>query len=145
MTTAGDLWLKALHIIFVVTWFAGLFYLPRLFVYHSSADDTVSQERFKVMEAKLYRIIMRPSMALATASGLWLLVLGWESFSGSVWLWIKLAAVVGLLGYHHHCARLVKAFAANETPHSEKFYRWFNELPALALILVVIMVVVKPF
>jgi putative membrane protein len=141
----GYLWLKALHIIFVVTWFAGLFYLPRLFVYHSSAEDAASSERFKVMEGKLYRIIMRPSMLLATALGLWLLVLGWAGFADSVWLWIKLAAVVGLLGYHHYCARLIKAFAADENPHSEKFYRWFNELPALVLILVVIMVVVKPF
>ena len=145
MLTGGYLWLKALHIIFVVTWFAGLFYLPRLFVYHSSTDDAASNERFKLMEAKLYRIIMRPSMLLATALGLWLLVLGWESFAGSLWLWIKLTAVIGLLGYHHYCARLVKAFAADENPHSEKFYRWFNELPALVLILVVVMVVVKPF
>lgn len=145
MTATGYLWLKALHIIFVVTWFAALFYLPRLFVYHSSAEDAVSRERFTVMEGKLYRIIMRPSMLLATGLGLWLLALAWSSFAGSIWLWIKLAAVVGLLGYHHHCARLVKAFAANENPHSEKFYRLFNELPALVLIVVVIMVVVKPF
>ncbi|MDH3640558.1 MAG: CopD family protein, partial [Gammaproteobacteria bacterium] len=77
--------------------------------------------------------------------GLWLLFLGWESFYRAGWLWIKLAAVVGLLGYHLYCARLIKAFAADENPHSETFYRWFNELPALVLFLVVIMVVVKPF
>ncbi|MFP6836170.1 MAG: protoporphyrinogen oxidase HemJ [Pseudomonadales bacterium] len=140
-----DLWLKALHVIFVVTWFAGLFYLPRLFVYHASADDSVSRERFVVMEGKLYRIIMRPSMVLATGLGLWLLVLGWESFSGALWLWIKLAAVTGLLGYHYYCSRLIKAFSADNNPHSERFYRWFNELPVLILVLVVIMVVVKPF
>ena len=145
MTSAVDLWLKALHIIFVVTWFAALFYLPRLFVYHSSAEDLISRERFKVMERKLYRVIMRPSMLLATGFGLWLLILGWESFARSFWLWIKLTAVVGLLGYHHYCARLVKAFAADENPHHEAFYRWFNELPALVLFVVVIMVVVKPF
>jgi putative membrane protein len=143
--TTGYLWLKALHIIFVVTWFAALFYLPRLFVYHSSTNDALSLERFKVMEGKLYRVIMRPSMLLATGFGLWLLVLGWQGFASSAWLWVKLAAVVGLLGYHHYCARLIKAFAADASPHSEKFYRWFNELPALVLILVVIMVVVKPF
>ncbi|MDH3644583.1 MAG: CopD family protein, partial [Gammaproteobacteria bacterium] len=114
MTTTADLWLKALHIIFVVTWFAALFYLPRLFVYHSSTDDEAGRERFKIMEAKLYRIIMRPSMVLATGLGLWLLVLGWESFYRAGWLWIKLAAVVGLLGYHLYCARLIKAFAADE-------------------------------
>jgi putative membrane protein len=145
VTSSGYLWLKAFHIIFVVTWFAGLFYLPRIFVYHSSADDAPSRERFKVMEAKLYRIIMRPSMLLATGLGVWLLVLGWDSFAGSLWLWVKLTAVLGLLGYHHYCARLIRAFAADENPHSEKFYRWFNELPALVLILAVIMVVVKPF
>ena len=143
--TTGYLWLKAFHIIFVVTWFAALFYLPRLFVYHSSTDDEAGRERFKIMEAKLYRIIMRPSMVLATGLGLWLLVLGWESFSRAGWLWVKLAAIVGLLGYHLYCARLIKAFAADENPHSETFYRWFNELPALVLILVVIMAVVKPF
>jgi len=143
--TTGYLWLKALHIIFVVTWFAALFYLPRLFVYHAGAGDTVGRERFKIMERKLYRIIMRPSMLLATGLGLWLLILGWQSFAHSGWLWIKLAAVIGLLGYHHYCARLIRAFAADRNPHTEKFYRWFNELPALVLVLVVIMVVVKPF
>jgi putative membrane protein len=143
--TAGYLWLKALHIIFVVTWFAALFYLPRLFVYHSSSTDAISRDRFKVMEGKLYRVIMRPSMLLATGFGLWLLFLGWNGFAGSGWLWVKLTAVVALLGYHHYCARLVRAFAADANPHSETFYRWFNELPALVLILVVIMVVVKPF
>lgn len=145
MLTTGYLWLKALHIIFVVTWFAALFYLPRLFVYHCGATDSVSLERFKIMERKLYRIIMRPSMLLAIGFGLWLLILGWESFATSAWLWIKLATVAGLLGYHHYCARLIQAFAADANPHHEKFYRWFNELPALALVLVVIMVVVKPF
>lgn len=141
----GYLWLKALHIIFVVTWFAGLFYLPRLFVYHSVADDAVSRERFKVMERKLYRIIMQPSMILATAFGLGLLVLAWQSIAASVWLWVKLATVVGLLGYHHYCARLIRAFAEDASPHTEGFYRWFNELPSLVLIVAVIMVVVKPF
>jgi putative membrane protein len=139
------LWLKAFHIVFVVTWFAGLFYLPRLFVYHSSAEDAASRERFKIMERKLYRIIMRPSMVLATGLGLWLLAIAWDVFAASLWVWIKLAAVIGLLGYHLYCARLIKAFAADQNPHSEKFYRWFNELPALVLIVVVILVVVKPF
>ena len=143
--STGYLWIKALHIIGVVCWFAGLFYLPRLFVYHSSATDTPSQERFKVMEGKLYRVIMRPSMIISLVFGLWLLALVWNTYSSSIWLWIKLAAVVLLLGYHHYCARLIKAFAADRNPHSEKFYRAFNEFPALLLVLIVIMVVVKPF
>ena len=141
----GYLWVKAIHIIGVVTWFAAMFYLPRLFVYHTTTEDEAGKARFRVMEGKLYRIIMRPSMLITVVFGLWLLALGWEAFAGSVWLWVKLAGVVVLLGYHHYCARLVRAFAADENPHSERFYRIFNELPALLLILIVILVVVKPF
>jgi putative membrane protein len=129
----------------VVTWFAALFYLPRLFVYHTTTTDAEGKARFCTMEAKLYRIIMRPSMLITLVFGTWILVLGWESFSSSAWLWIKLFVVVLLLGYHHYCARLIRAFAANANPHSEKFYRVFNELPAIALILIVVLVVVKPF
>jgi len=143
--TTGYLWIKAFHIIGVVCWFAALFYLPRLFVYHSSATDTPSRERFKIMEAKLYRIIMRPSMIASLVFGLWMLALGWTGFATSGWLWVKLAAVALLLGYHHYCARLVKAFAEDRDPHSERFYRMFNEVPAVLLILIVILVVVKPF
>ena len=144
MTTAY-LWLKALHIIGVVTWFAAMFYLPRLFVYHSSTEDQVGRDRFKVMEDKLYRVIMRPSMIITLVFGFWILALAWEAFANSGWIWVKLFAVVGLLGYHHYCARLVKAFARDDSPHSERFYRVFNEIPALFLIVIVILVVVKPF
>lgn len=143
--STGYLWLKAFHIIGVVCWFAAMFYLPRLFVYHSSTTDDAGRERFKVMEDKLYRIIMRPSMIVTVVFGIWILLLAWDAFAASVWLWIKLAGVVLLLGYHHYCARLVKAFAADASPHSERFYRIFNELPVLLLILIVILVVVKPF
>ena len=143
--TTGYLWLKALHIIFVVTWFAGLFYLPRLFVYHASSADEVGSERFKVMERKLYRAIMQPSMMLALGFGIWLLYLGWSSFASSLWIWIKVVLVIVLLGYHLYCGRLMRSFAADTNRHSEKFLRWFNELPALILITVVILVVVKPF
>lgn len=143
--STGYLWLKAFHIIGVVCWFAAMFYLPRLFVYHSMTEDTAGRERFKLMESKLYRVIMRPSMIITVVFGLWILVLGWEAFSSSIWLWVKLLGVVALLGYHHYCARLIRAFAADETPHSERFYRMFNEVPALLLILIVILVVVKPF
>ena len=139
------LWLKAFHIIFVVTWFAGLFYMPRLFVYHSGATDEVSRERFKIMERKLYRIIMNPSMILTLVFGIWLLVESWQAFSSQVWMWLKIVLVVLLMGYHHYCLRIIKAFAQDQVIHSEKFFRIFNELPSLVLIGAVILVVVKPF
>ncbi len=144
MTTAY-LWLKAFHIFGVVCWFAGLFYLPRLFVYHTMAHDKTSSERFTMMEEKLYRIIMRPAMIIAIVFGLWIMVLAWDAFANSLWLWLKILGVVILLGYHHYCGRLIKAFALEENPHSEKFYRLFNELPAVLLLTMVILVVVKPF
>lgn len=143
--TTGYLWLKALHIIGVVCWFAALFYLPRLFVYHASTEDAPGRERFKVMEDKLYRIIMRPSMLITVVFGLWILALGWSAFYASGWLWLKLAGVVALLGYHHYCARLMRDFATDQNRRSERFYRIFNEVPALLLVLIVILVVVKPF
>jgi putative membrane protein len=139
------LWVKAAHIFGVVCWFAGLFYLPRLFVYHSTTEDEPGRARFRTMEAKLYRIIMRPAMLIAVGFGLWILVLGWSAFSTQLWLWLKIAGVVALLGYHHYCGRLIRAFAADETVHSERFYRLFNEVPALLLLAIVILVVVKPF
>ena len=138
-------WLKALHIIFVVTWFAGLFYLPRLFVYHADAQDAASNERFKVMERKLYRAIMNPSMILALVFGISLLGLGWASFGAAAWLWIKVALVGLLVGYHHVCGRMLRDFANDANTRSHTFFRWFNELPALILIGAVILVVVKPF
>lgn len=144
MTATLYLWVKAFHIVSVVTWFAALFYLPRLFVYHSATTDTVGRERFKVMESKLYRVIMRPSMIVALVLGIAMLILN-PALLGAAWLWLKLAGVVALIGYHHYCARLVRAFAADEAPHSERFLRIFNEVPALLLISIVILVVVKPF
>lgn len=143
--TSAYLWLKAFHIIGVVTWFAAMFYLPRLFVYHSVTEDEPGRARFRMMEDKLYRIIMRPSMIVATGAGLGVLYVTWDAFATSIWLWIKLAGVAVLLGYHYYCERLVRAFAEDVSPHSERFYRIFNEIPALLLILIVILVVVKPF
>ncbi|WPP00391.1 protoporphyrinogen oxidase HemJ [Pseudomonas sp. HR96] len=138
------LWIKALHIVSVVCWFAGLFYLPRLFVYHASSEDTASRERFCVMERKLYRGIMLPSMIASLVFGIWLIVLspGWMSQG---WLHAKLALVFLLIGYHHVCGAQLKRFARAENTRSHKFYRWFNEIPVLILIAVVILVVVKPF
>ena len=136
------LWIKALHIVFVVSWFAGLFYLPRLFVYHAMADDIASRERFKVMERKLYRGIMMPAMVLTLASGLWL---WWRyDFSGT-WLHVKVALVVLLVAYHFWLRALMSAFARDANRHTHVYYRWVNELPTVVLIAVVILVVVKPF
>ena len=136
------LWVKAFHIIAVVTWFAALFYLPRLFVYHAMSEDAVGIERFKVMERKLYRGIMTPSAVVAVTLGLWL----WLGFgiSGG-WLYAKLALVAVLLGYHGYCGKLLRDFRDDRNNRSHVFYRWFNEFPVLILVAVVILVVVKPF
>ena len=136
------LWIKAFHIVFMVTWFAGLFYLPRLFVYHAMAEDPVSQERFQVMERKLYYGIMTPGAVLTLALGLWLW-LGY-GFSGG-WLHAKLALVAVLVGYHLWCGKLLRDFRQQHNTRSHVWYRWFNEFPVLILIAVVILVVVKPF
>lgn len=136
------LWVKSLHIIFVVSWFAGLFYLPRLFVYHAQATDGASNERFKVMERKLYRGIMTPAMVLTLASGIWLW-LGY-GFRGG-WLEAKLALVVALVAYHFWMDALRRRFAADANRASHVFYRWVNEAPTLLLVAIVILVVVKPF
>ena len=137
------LWVKALHIVSMVTWFAGLFYLPRLFVYHAAADDRTSLDRFKVMERKLFWGIMTPGAALTVAFGVWLW-LGW--FRGaSAWLHAKIALVAILLLYHFWCWRLLRAFALERNRHSHVWYRWFNEVPIVILFATVILVVVKPF
>jgi putative membrane protein len=137
------LWVKALHIIFMVTWFAGLFYLPRLFVYHTLADDRISIERFKIMERKLYFGIMTPSMVLTAIFGVWLW-LGYGIAGG--WLWAKLALVVALIAHHFLLGKLMADFQQDRNRHGHVFYRWINELPAAPILfLVVILVVVKPF
>ena len=136
------LWIKSLHLVFVVAWFAGLFYLPRLFVYHAQASDTVSLERFKVMERKLYRGIMTPCMVLALVFGTWLW-LGY-GFRGG-WLHAKLALVAVLVAYHFWLGRLLRDFARDANRKSHVFYRWINELPLVLLAAIVVLVVVKPF
>ena len=133
---------KSLHIIFMVTWFAGLFYLPRLFVYHAMSDDRQSIDRFKVMERKLFYGIMTPGGILTIATGLWLW-LGWGFYGG--WLMVKLLLVAVLAGYHLWCAKLVADFRRDQNRHSHIWYRWFNEFPVLILISVVFLVVMKPF
>jgi protoporphyrinogen IX oxidase len=135
------LWVKALHIIFMVTWFAGLFYLPRLFVYHAMAEDTVSRERFKVMERKLFLGIMTPGAVLTVVFGTWLWV-GWN-FSGK-WLVAKLVLVLALLVYHAWCGLLLLEFREDRNRKSHVWYRWFNEVPAVLLFVIVFLVVLKP-
>lgn len=140
------LWLKAFHIITVITWFAGIFYLPRLFVYHAMAEDTAGRERFKVMERKLYRGIMTPSMVLAVAFGVAMLL----TEAGRVWLtmgWLhlKLALVAGVLVYHAWCGRILKAFQRDANTRSHRWFRVFNEVPVVALVVIVLLVVLKPF
>ena len=136
------LWIKSLHIIFVVAWFAGLFYLPRLFVYHAEAQDAASRERFKVMERKLYRGIMTPTMVLTIVFGTWLW-LGY-GFRGG-WLVAKLLVVAALVAYHFWLGAMVRAFARDANRRSHVFYRWINEAPLVLLAAIVVLVVVKPF
>jgi putative membrane protein len=137
------LWVKALHLVFMVTWFAGLFYLPRLFVYHAMSNDRPSLERFKIMERKLFWGIMTPGAVLTIGFGLWLW-LGW--FRGaSAWLHAKIALVALLVAYHLWCWRLMKAFAAERNMKTHAWFRWFNEVPTVVLFAVVLLVVLKPF
>ncbi len=139
------LWIKAFHIISVITWFAGLFYLPRLFVYHALSEDKISTGRFKIMQRKLYFGIMMPSFFISNILGLWLLYdYGWQAFSGQYWLQIKLGLVAILAIYHFYCWRLLADFAAEKNTHSHIFYRWLNEFPVLILVAIIILVVVKP-
>lgn len=139
------LWLKALHIIAVVCWFAGLFYLPRLFVYHAMSKDTVSHERFCIMERKLYRGIMWPSMILTLVMGGWLISLNPSYYFSQGWMHAKLTLVALLVVYQLYCGIQIKAFAQNNNQRGHVFFRWFNEAPVLALLGIVILVVVRPF
>lgn len=135
------LWLKSLHIIFMVTWFAGLFYLPRLFVYHAMADDAASIERFKIMERKLFFGIMTPGAVLTIVFGTWLW-LGFD-FSGA-WLHWKLSLVGVLILYHVYCGKLLVDFRNDRNRHGHVFYRWLNEFPVILLVAIVLLVVLKP-
>ena len=140
------MYVKALHIVFMVTWFAGLFYLPRLFVYHAMAEDKISRERFKIMERKLYFGIMTPGAVLTFVFGLWLLFeYAWSAYSQSGWLHAKLLLIAILVAYHVHCGKLLKDFKHDRNHHGHVFYRSYNEFPVLILISVVILAVAKPF
>ena len=138
------LWVKAFHVIFVVAWFAGLLYLPRLFVYHAGTEDAAGRERFKVMERKLFTIMTVGGIG-ALVFGLWLVAgYAWTAFAASGWFKVKLVLAAALVLYHLWCGKLVADFAADRNRHGHRFYRLVNEVPALVLIAVVILVVVKP-
>ena len=133
---------KSLHIIFMVTWMAGLLYLPRLFVYHAQADDRISLERFKIMERKVFWGIATPGGGLTIAFGLWLW-LGWFQGAG-LWLHAKLVLVAVLVAYHVWCGKLMLDFRHERNAHGHLWYRWFNEFPVLVLVAVVLLAVFKP-
>ena len=135
-------WLKVFHIVVVVSWFAGLFYLPRLFVNLAMEKNDAAYDRLLMMARKLYRFVT-PIMWLVLASGTWLWLAYWQPTP--VWLWLKLALVVALVGYHHICKSLLRAFEARQSSKSHVWFRWFNEIPVIALVLVVVLVELQPF
>ena len=139
------LWFKAGHLISLIAWFAGIFYLPRLFVYHVATTDEISLNRFQIMEDKLYRIIMRPAMLATWFFGIGMVVVNWDFLAGQLWLWLKLLLIAGLVAYQLYCARIITSFARDQVTHSERFFRIFNEIPVLILIPVVLLAVFRPF
>ena len=138
------LWLKAFHIIFVVCWFAGLFYLPRILVYHAASDSETVREQLAVMARRLYRFVT-PFMYITLALGLVLIAHNYEYYLSSAWMYLKLAGVAFLVFYHILCGRYVRAAVENRLPHGHIFFRFFNEIPVFFLFAIVILVVLKPF
>lgn len=135
------LWVKAFHLVFMVTWFAGLFYLPRLYVYHAGVRDAVSDARFRVMERKLFWGIMTPSGVLTLGFGVWL----WLGYGfGGGWLWWKLGLVGGVVLYHFWCYARLRDFAGGGNRYGHVYYRWWNEVPAILLVGIVVLAVIKP-
>ena len=139
------LWLKAFHLVFIVTWFAGLFYLPRLFVYHAMEETNAPTcARFEIMEFKLFWGIMTPSAILTVALGLAMLIPLWSAvYSGFLWMNIKLALVAVLFVYHVWCGVLIRQFKHHHNTHSHLWYRWFNEIPTVLLLAIVCLTVIK--
>jgi putative membrane protein len=137
-------WVLAFHIIAVICWFAALFYLPRLFVYHAMSEDEISIERFKVMQRKLYRGIANPSMIATIIFGLWLVTLV-PAYLNEIWFQLKAGLVLLLIGYHHMCLSHMKRLAEDRDDKTHVYFRIFNEVPVLILVGIVILVVVKPF
>lgn len=138
------LWLKAFHIIFVVCWFAGLFYLPRIFVYYAASEHPETRAQLAEMARKLYRFIT-PFMFITIALGISMMAMNLEYYLQAPWLWLKLAGVLFLVVYHFQCGRYVAAINANDNKHTHVFYRFFNEVPVLFLFAIVLLAVLKPF
>jgi len=139
------MWLKAWHLIAMVTWFAGLFYLPRLFVYHAMSDDTPSIERFKIMERKLFYGITTPGGVLTLIFGFWMLAdYAWAAYGQSMWLHAKLGLIALLVVYHIYCGKLVRDFRDDRNRRNHVWFRWFNEVPVLFLVAIVLLAVLKP-
>ena len=138
-------WIKAIHVIFMVTWFAGLFYLPRLYVYHAMPENNGSFALFKIMERRLFAI-MTIGAAITLVFGLIMLAKNWQYLMvASHWFHLKLLLIVVLLGYHHACYKLMVKFRNDTNTHDHKWYRWFNEAPSVLLIVIVMLAIVKPF
>lgn len=138
-------WVQAFHVISVICWFAALFYLPRLFVYHAMSEDAISNERFKIMERKLYRGIATPSMVATLFFGTWLVALNHTYYFQQGWFHTKMTLVLLLIVYHHMCLFYMKKFRNDANTKSHVFYRWFNEAPVFMLVGIVILAIVKPF
>ncbi|WP_269620803.1 protoporphyrinogen oxidase HemJ [Zhongshania sp. BJYM1] len=138
------LWLKAFHIIAIICWFAGIFYLPRLFVYHAMAEDQATRDHLKIMERKLYRFIT-PFAFLTVFFGCLLIAQNTNYYLHAGWLHLKILFVIGLIAYHLYCGHLVKKFTNDQNQRNHVFYRWFNEAPVIALFAIVILAVLKPF
>jgi len=139
------IWVKALHIIFMVAWFAGIFYLPRLFVNHAMTDSAEIKAQLEIMQRKLYRFIT-PWMALTLVFGFWLLFdYAWAAYAHMLWLHIKIVLVALLVAYHFYCGKIIRQLESGDRRRSHVWFRWFNEFPVLILFAVVILAVVKPF
>ncbi|MCK5881701.1 MAG: CopD family protein [Sinobacterium sp.] len=138
------LWLKALHIIFIICWFAGIFYLPRLFVHYCMSEDEKTQQRLCIMMRKLYNFTT-PFAVLSLVFGSWMIVNNVQYYQSAAWLHAKLSLVVLLFAYHFYNGKLVKVFEQGANTRSHKFYRYYNEAPVLAMFAIVILAVVKPF
>ena len=138
------LWLKAFHIIFIVCWFAGLFYLPRIFVYYAASNHPQTRTQLAIMARRLYRFVT-PFMYIAIALGVAMMSTNLEYYLAAKWLWLKLAGVAFLVGYHIQCGRYVYQINENQDTHGHVFYRFFNEVPVIFLFSIVILAVLKPF
>lgn len=138
------LWLKAFHIIAVICWFAGIFYLPRIMVYYAASEHEETRRQLTVMAGKLYRFIT-PIAVIAILLGVALMSLNLDYFLHATWLWLKLVAVLCLVIYHYYCGRLVRALENNKDEHSHIYFRMFNEVPVIFLLVIVVLAVLKPF